>query len=340
MFLADTSGSDLPKLKDFKPLKFLGKGAYSTVYLVRKNGGMDDGTLYAMKTLPVSRDEYENSKPKRYFAEQNVLERLTESPFVVRLHYVFQTQSSLYLTLDYYPAGDLAGLIYKMGHLTESDAQLYLAEIALGIQHLHENGIIHRDIKPGNILFDACGHVAIADFGVSAYFTSNTVKIAFDKAGTKQYMAPEMIKRSGYSFEVDWWSLGIIAYVMMTGHKPFVFENNDVPSLHRQILEKEPRFPMHVTSKAKNFIESLLKKNPSKRLGGLTGSPLDIKKDPFFKKIDWERVARKEIKMPPLPQVNSDNNNDLVEQDSSLVGLFENSYNEVCTYVAPAHKTK
>lgn len=73
--------------------------AYSTVYLVRKNGGMDDGTLYAMKTLPVSRDEYENSKPKRYFAEQNVLERLTESPFVVRLHYVFQTQSSLYLTL-------------------------------------------------------------------------------------------------------------------------------------------------------------------------------------------------------------------------------------------------
>ena len=141
-------------------------------------------------------------------------------PFVVKLHYAFQNEDSLFFVTDFLNGGELFFHLANEIRFSEERSRFYAAEIILAIEHLHENGIIYRDLKPENVLLDYEGHLKITDFGLSkvnqaAEGLTNTF------CGTPEYLAPEVIRADGYSFPVDWWSLGMLLYEMISGLNPF-----------------------------------------------------------------------------------------------------------------------
>lgn len=204
---------------DFELLRVLGQGSFGKVFLVRKLTGADAGTLYAMKVL---KKAYLKVKDRlRTKMERNILAAIRH-PFIVKLHYAFQTEGKLYLILEFLRGGDLFTRLSKEVMFTEDDVKFYLAELALALDHLHKLGIIYRDLKPENILLDEDGHIQLTDFGLSkeSIFDDDDRK-AFSFCGTVEYMAPEVVNRRGHGTAADWWSFGVLMYEMLTGSLPF-----------------------------------------------------------------------------------------------------------------------
>merc|ERR1719481_1625517 len=183
---------------DFELRKVLGKGGYGKVFQVRKLSGEDKNKIYAMKVLKkatIVRNQKDTAHTK---AERNILEDV-KHPFIVDLIYAFQTKGKLYLILEYLSGGEL-------------------------FMHLEREGIFLEDLKPENILLDAQGHVKLTDFGLcKESIDESTVTHTF--CGTIEYMAPEILTRTGHGKAVDWWSLGALMYDMLTGAPPFTAEN-------------------------------------------------------------------------------------------------------------------
>ncbi|XP_014664300.1 PREDICTED: ribosomal protein S6 kinase alpha-5-like [Priapulus caudatus] len=215
-------------MQDFELLKVLGTGAYGKVFLVRKICGSDSGCLYAMKVLKKASLVQKVKTTEHTMTERSVLEAVRESPFLVNLHYAFQTDAKLHLILDYVNGGELFTHLYHREHFEESEVRLYVAEIALALNHLHKLGIIYRDLKLENILLDTDGHIVVTDFGLSKELLPADNNRAYSFCGTIEYMAPELIKRehSGYDKAIDWWSLGVLSYELITGASPFTVDGD------------------------------------------------------------------------------------------------------------------
>ncbi|TSN48503.1 Ribosomal protein S6 kinase alpha-3 [Bagarius yarrelli] len=221
----------------FELLKVLGQGSYGKVFLVRKIKGSDTGQLYAMKVLKKAtlkvRDRVRSKMERDILAEVN-------HPFIVKLHYAFQTEGKLYLILDFLRGGDLFTRLSKEVMFTEEDVKFYLAELALALDHLHSLGIIYRDLKPENILLDEEGHIKITDFGLSKEAIDHD-KRAYSFCGTIEYMAPEVVNRRGHTQSADWWSFGVLMFEMLTGSLPF--QGKDRKETMALILKKELKPP-------------------------------------------------------------------------------------------------
>ena len=152
----------------------------------------------------------------------------------------------------------------REGIFMEDTACFYLAEITLGLEHLHSQGIIYRDLKPENILLDAYGHVKLTDFGLCKE-SIHEGAMTHTFCGTIEYMAPEILMRSGHGKAVDWWSLGALMYDMLTGAPPFTAENRK--KTIDKILKAKLNLPPYLTNEARGLLKKLLKKNVSERLG-------------------------------------------------------------------------
>ncbi|GAA5992000.1 hypothetical protein JCM10908_000689 [Rhodotorula pacifica] len=150
-------------IKDFKVIKPISKGAFGSVYLAKK---ITTGDYYAIKVLKKS-DMVAKNQVTNVKAERMILMTQTDSEFVVKLFYTFQSKDYLYLVMEYLPGGDCAALVKNLGGLPEDWAKRYIAEVIVGLNHLHEAGIIHRDLKPDNLLIDSKGHLKLTDFGLS-----------------------------------------------------------------------------------------------------------------------------------------------------------------------------
>ncbi|GAA5839142.1 hypothetical protein JCM3766R1_002269 [Sporobolomyces carnicolor] len=150
-------------IKDFKILKPISKGAFGSVYLAKK---VTTGDYYAIKVLKKS-DMVAKNQVTNVKAERMILMTTAESNFVVKLYYTFQSKDYLYLVMEYLNGGDCGALVKNLGGLTEDWAKKYVAEVVVGLEHLHSSGIIHRDLKPDNLLIDAKGHLKLTDFGLS-----------------------------------------------------------------------------------------------------------------------------------------------------------------------------
>ncbi|NXI02140.1 KS6A2 kinase, partial [Pachycephala philippinensis] len=281
----------------FELLKVLGQGSYGKVFLVRKIKGSDAGQLYAMKVLKKAtlkvRDRVRSKMERDILAEVN-------HPFIVKLHYAFQTEGKLYLILDFLRGGDLFTRLSKEVMFTEEDVKFYLAELALALDHLHGLGIIYRDLKPENILLDEEGHIKITDFGLSKEAIDHD-KRAYSFCGTIEYMAPEVVNRRGHTQSADWWSFGVLMFEMLTGSLPF--QGKDRKETMALILKAKLGMPQLLSIEAQSLLRALFKRNPSNRLGAGFDGVEEIKRHPFFVTIDWNKLYRKEIKPPFKPAV-------------------------------------
>ncbi|XP_055247318.1 ribosomal protein S6 kinase alpha-2 isoform X4 [Gorilla gorilla gorilla] len=281
----------------FELLKVLGQGSYGKVFLVRKVKGSDAGQLYAMKVLKKAtlkvRDRVRSKMERDILAEVN-------HPFIVKLHYAFQTEGKLYLILDFLRGGDLFTRLSKEVMFTEEDVKFYLAELALALDHLHSLGIIYRDLKPENILLDEEGHIKITDFGLSKEAIDHD-KRAYSFCGTIEYMAPEVVNRRGHTQSADWWSFGVLMFEMLTGSLPF--QGKDRKETMALILKAKLGMPQFLSGEAQSLLRALFKRNPCNRLGAGIDGVEEIKRHPFFVTIDWNALYRKEIKPPFKPAV-------------------------------------
>ena len=280
-------GKEEVKLDDFVVERELGRGGFGKVLKVRRRG-----KVYAMKVVR-KKDIVENCLEESMKLEKMVLQR-NSHPFVVKLNYSFQTKNKVYLVMEYMAGGDLFKLLQKNGKFTEETARLYLSEVILAIDYLHrELNLIYRDLKPENILLDAEGHIKLTDFGLSKQ-TDQT----YTFAGTQEYLAPEVILEKGQTKAIDWWGCGVLLYEMLSGAPPFGNKEKNFEVIKRQILENRPRFPVYFSYDAISLIKKFMVIDPSKRLG--SRSILDLKKDNFFKKIDWEKLMERKIDPPTL----------------------------------------
>ncbi|XP_038632230.1 ribosomal protein S6 kinase alpha-6 isoform X1 [Scyliorhinus canicula] len=279
----------------FELLKVLGQGSFGKVFLVRKMIGPDAAQLYAMKVLKKAtlkvRDRVRTKMERDILVEVN-------HPFIVKLHYAFQTEGKLYLILDFLRGGDVFTRLSKEVMFTEEDVKFYLAELALALDHLHSLGIVYRDLKPENILLDEGGHIKLTDFGLSKESVDQEKK-AYSFCGTVEYMAPEVVNRRGHTQSADWWSFGVLMFEMLTGTLPF--QGKDRNETMNMILKAKLGMPQFLSPEAQGLLRMLFKRNPGNRLGAGPDGVEEIKRHPFFATIDWNKLVRKEIQPPFKP---------------------------------------
>uniref|UniRef100_A0A671U522 non-specific serine/threonine protein kinase n=1 Tax=Sparus aurata TaxID=8175 RepID=A0A671U522_SPAAU len=284
-------------MENFELLKVLGTGAYGKVFLVRKNSGHDVGQLYAMKVLKKAAIVQKAKTTEHTRTERQVLEHIRQSPFLVTLHYAFQTQSKLHLILDYVSGGEMFTHLYQRDHFPEEAVRIYIGEIILALEHLHKLGIVYRDIKLENILLDSEGHIVLTDFGLSKEFLEEEER-TYSFCGTIEYMAPEIIRgKTGHGKSVDWWSLGILMFELLTGASPFTLEGERNSQMN--ILK------LHLDFVIQNLdlLRKLLVKDPHRRLGSGPRGSEDIKAHSFFKGLNWADLAQKKVASPFKPEL-------------------------------------
>ncbi|KAL7713505.1 Protein kinase C [Entamoeba marina] len=315
------------KQKDFIHICFLGKGAYGKVFLVKMKNTDD---YFAMKTIE-KKQVIEYEEIEHTMSERRILSKL-HHPFLVNLHYSFQTPSHLFYIIDYCPGGELYYYLQKKRSVTEEDAKFYAAQILLAIEHLHSSRIVYRDIKPENILIDSDGYLRLTDFGLSKENVGkdNTTGTF---CGTPEYLAPEVVIGKNYAESVDWWGFGILIYEMIHGNAPFTSE--DIQDLFQLIVHTPLKFPTesYPSLECKECITQLLVKDPSKRLT----DPDLIKSLPWFKGFDWEALYKKKMTPPYIPVLkdkadtsnfNKDIINEQVELDETSAPDSQNYFND------------
>ncbi len=292
----DSNGPKV-SIEDFELLCVIGRGSFGKVMkVVHKK----DNQIYAMKILKKDMIIKE-AMVAHTLAEKNILQSLTH-PFIVSLKYAFQTDVKLYLVLEFLAGGELFYHLKEETKFTPERAKFYIASITLAIEHLHAHNIVYRDLKPENIVLDNEGYAVLTDFGLAKTSVSNNTP-TFTFCGTPEYLAPEILKGTGHGKSVDWWSLGILLYEMIVGLPPFYSEN--IKEMYELILAAPLNFPASVPMDAQNLLRGLLERDERKRLGSSVADGAEIRSHPFFKDIDWEKMMRKEMTPPFVPNVSN-----------------------------------
>jgi len=292
-----TSEKRYAKPTDFEFLKLIGRGSYGQVLMARHK---QEHKVYAVKVLQkkmiIKRNELSH-----IMCERNVLLKNLNHPFLVNLHYAFQTREKLYFVLEYVNGGELYFHLQQEHYFSESRVCFYAAEITSALGYLHSNNIIYRDLKPENILLDSEGHIILTDFGLC----KDNLKLGDTTTtfcGSIDYLSPEILRKEAYGRSVDWWCLGAVIYEMLTGLPPFYSTSGDQREIFFNILNKSVRLPTNASYTARDIILGLLQKNKDNRLGTLNGVE-EIKNHEFFRSINWKDLENKKIKPPFNPNV-------------------------------------
>lgn len=323
---ANTEFDKNPTEDDFEYIKLISNGAYGAVYLVRHK---QTQMRFAMKKMNKQLMLHRN-QVQQVFAERDIL-TFAENPFVVGMWCSFETKKYLCMVMEYVEGGDCASLLKNMGPLPMDLARSYIAETLLAVEYLHSYGIIHRDVKPDNLLITSMGHIKLTDFGLSKVGLINSTTHMFEHSleqetkqftdkqvfGTPDYLAPEVILRQGYGKPVDWWSLGIILYEFLIGVPPFYGDSPE--ELFADTLSGIIEWPNEDEAPpedARDLVTKLLEQDPITRLG-TTGSH-EVKEHQFFVGLNWTALLRQKAEF--IPQLDG-------EDDTSYFDTRTDRYN-------------
>ncbi|CAI2370745.1 unnamed protein product [Moneuplotes crassus] len=271
----------------------------------------DTGKNYAMKVM---RRSMKYKKDTHDIKSERVILGKMRYPFVVSLHYAFQQDYILYLILELANGGDLFNHIQKTKGLPEDHCKFYAAEILCGLDFLHKNGIVYRNLKPEDVLLDKDGHIKLSDFGLARSLEEITTTFC----GDPYYMAPEIITGDKQTYAIDLWSYGILLYEMIAGEAPF--KGDSPKGILKSVLTSTISMPDKFSEDARDLICRLLSPNPKDRIGSKDID--EIKTHDFFKCIDWDRIEDMKYPVPHIPSVVSDSdvcNLDMLDHHGTVV---------------------
>lgn len=304
----------------FKILEQIAHGAFGSVFKVCKK---DSGVFYAMKVLNKSQ-VLKESAIQQCKDEVTIQSILGHFPFISKCEYYWQNRKHLYILTNYVAFGELLTLWNTYGTFSENLVRIFIAELGMTLDFLHNAGVIYRDLKMENILLDENGHVQLIDFGLSKWLSHGCK--AQTICGTLQYMAPEILSLEPYTHAVDWWSLGIIMYALLVGSYP-VEAVKDHEEMKSVVTNSSFQLPDTFSDNAKLALRKLLCKRPQKRLQNLH----NLKFEPFFRSLDFDdllegKVSPKNLLNLEIDVLNNGTGNDVKSEKGvkELIHMFEN----------------
>jgi len=285
------------ELKDLDNIKELGRGSYGFVNLVRSKKNKH---LYAIKALNLQQIKKENLQ-ESVELEKNVLLKV-DHPFIMKMVKYLKNETHIFFITEYIRGKELWDVMRDIGLCDKSQTQFYGASMLSAIHYLHQHHYIYRDLKPENIMINEKGYIKIIDFGTVKEIKDRTTT----NVGTPQYMAPEMVNGTGYSFQVDMWAIAICMYELFCGKVPFGEDCEDPMEIYKAVSKEELSFPSFVHDELfMGLLTKMLKKAPTSRLWKFE----QIKENPYFKDFDWEKLMSFSLPPPYLLKLedNADN---------------------------------
>ncbi|KAI8827595.1 kinase-like domain-containing protein [Chytriomyces cf. hyalinus JEL632] len=287
-------------LSHFELLRSIGKGAFGKVKIVQHKQLKEK---FALKYI--NKEQCIKMKAVDNIIQERKLLEVVHCPFVCNLQFAFQDDDHMFMVMDLKLGGDMRFLLTNFGgKLTEEMVRFYVAEISLGLMYLHSKNVVHRDLKPDNILLDERGHA----------------KSLHAVAGSLVYMAPEILEqKGGYTYTIDWWSLGVIHYEMLCGKRPFRAKKND--DLKKLIMSGPLEFPaaeenIIISPACQDMIRGFLTRPACDRLGSKeSGGDTRINTHAWFIDIDWDAMEKLTLTPPYIPDASKFNFDDKHEMD-------------------------
>ncbi|CAE7244777.1 pkgB, partial [Symbiodinium necroappetens] len=273
-------------IQDFDIVRVVGVGGSGRVLQARHK---PTGKFRAVKVMSKERLFQQEQRLQRVITEKRILARL-QHPFVVSLHWAFQTTTHLFLVLDFCGGGELFFHMLHRGRFEDADGKFYFCEILLGLEYLHSQQILYRDLKPENCLLDDEGHIRLTDFGLSKdNLTNSALFTSF--VGTAGYLSPEMVARQGHGLPLDYYCLGCLLYCLLTGSLPH-YEGDYKVMIQKRVKGEPVQFPPWVSQDAQTLLTGLLQPDPADRIGTKLGA-LEVKEQAWVGEVDWNKVYRR-----------------------------------------------
>ncbi|CAK89494.1 unnamed protein product (macronuclear) [Paramecium tetraurelia] len=309
----------------------IGKGGFGKVWKVelKKNR-----TLYAMKEMSKAKIIAKRSV-NSVLNERNLLTQF-KHPFLINMVYSFQDRENLYLVMDLLTGGDLRQHLGRQRRFNELQTKFFVSCVILALEYLHNQNVIHRDVKPENIVLDSKGYARLTDLGIARIWRPEN---SSDNSGTPGYMAPEVMCRQNHTIAVDYFALGVMTYEFMLGYRPYNgISRQEIKDqiISKQVQVKRTQIPNDWSLEAADFINKLIQRKQTKRLG--FNGPDEIKKHIWLQGVQWNKLLNKEIQSPFIPSpiqenleynisIDTESQDDLIEnklllKKNSIQNLF------------------
>uniref|UniRef100_A0A7S3B1M2 cGMP-dependent protein kinase n=1 Tax=Haptolina ericina TaxID=156174 RepID=A0A7S3B1M2_9EUKA len=283
-------------LADLEHVADLGGGGYGTVLLMRNRS---DGSPAALKVL--LRAAIVKKRQCEHVLSEVQLMNALHHPFIVELLCTFKDELRLFMVMEFVSGGELWSILSNQGTIPLPFARFVVGTLALVLEHIHSREFVYRDLKPENLMVGADGFVKLIDYGFCKRLSNG--ERTFTACGTVEYMAPEIVKLAGHSFEVDWWSLGVLMYECLHGYTPFSDYGNatDDMNIIRRVTDTEFVVDINagVPAAANELIRALLRRDPASRADAAS-----VRAHAFFAgDLDFGKLLAKALKPPYIPQV-------------------------------------
>ncbi|KAJ1846105.1 Serine/threonine-protein kinase 36 [Coemansia sp. RSA 2611] len=261
-------------------LQIIGEGQYGKVF---KAIHRRSGVIVAMKII--SKLNRKRIEIETYREEMRLLQQL-DHPHVIQLIEYFETQNDIYIVLEYCKCDLSVYLKRKGGYLKMEEVRVIAQQLVTGLYYLHKNAVLHHDIKLANALVGADNRVKWCDLGLATQLTKDGKPIYVHALkGTPLYMAPEILRKSRYTYRADFWSLGVVIYELYVGKTPF--RTDSLADLKHNIMEEDIVWPREIPCQLKSFLCLLLVRNPNER-----ASWRQLKRHPFLLSQETEESAQ------------------------------------------------
>ena len=280
----------------FDFLFVIGKGGFGKVWRVRYKKTQE---IFALKEM--SKKKILDKKSEYSINNERVFLSKLRHPFLVNMHYAFQDKDNLYLVIDILNGGDLRFHCSRYRKFSEEQTRFFIACMVHALSYVHENNVIHRDVKPENLILDDKGYVHLTDFGIAK---ENKGDNSSETSGTPGYMSPEVILGIGHSFSVDYYAIGVIGFEFMTGKRPYIGKTRR--EIKEQMFKKQARINKNKLEKewsldSMDFINRLIERKPELRLGSKSGIK-ELKDHFWLRYYPWKKKKKKSLPGPFIPE--------------------------------------
>ena len=262
----------LTKLDFYEMDKLIGRGTYGKVYLATHKLSNKPVAIKCIEKVNLKNA----SMVEKIFNEVQILSQLSHNN-IIKLYEIFENPKYYFFVTEYVEKGDLMNILKSQGSFSEPQVFLILKDTLRALEYLHEQHILHRDVKLDNILLTPDYQAKLCDFGISVKIRPG--KDLTEKCGTPAYLAPEIIMKNYNGIASDFWSIGITLFILICGVPPFSAKTVD--NIELAILNQEPKFSKIANPKLRELIEGLLIKNPQQRLGAK-----GIKESAWYKSME------------------------------------------------------